>query len=199
MQWRMPSVADQQDDFEGQDDGTGNTSDGADGGSQSTGAAEDGGTQQGNSDGDDALRRLQSERDKETARANKLAKQLETLQKQATSAKDENATEVPPQVQQWITAAQQNAREALYKADGRLERYGVDPSLIRGDTPAEMQASAKALGDAMDKMERDIRDSVLQEHGFTPAPRDASSMGTKNFRTMDSKEFEALVDEALRG
>jgi hypothetical protein len=194
----IATVADEKDDFEEQTDRSDNTGDGDSGDEGTSGAA--GGTdeQQGESDAAEALRKLQSERDKETARANKLQKQLDVLGKQDTSANDKG-TEVPPQVQQWITAAQQNAREALYKADQRLERFGVDPSLIRGDTPAEMQASAKTLGEMVAKMERDIRDSVLQEHGFTPAPKDAASIGHKNFRTMDSKEFDALVDSALRG
>jgi len=191
-------VADQKDDFEEQSEDSENTGDGATGSKETTGAAEGTQESQGESGADETLRKLQSERDKEVARANKLQKQLDALNNQDTSAKDKG-TEVPDQVKEWITAAQQNAREALYKSDERLERFGVDPTLIRGETPAEMQASAKAIGELVDKMERDIRDSVLEEHGFTPAPRDASSMGTANFKTMDTKKFDALVEEALRG
>lgn len=186
-------MADQTDDFENQ---TENTDEGE---KESSGAAEATDKPEESSAEDEALRKMQSERDKETARANKLAKQLDVLQKQAASANDEKATEVPPQVQEWITAAQNNARDALYKSNEKLAEYDVDPSLIRGDTPAEMQATAKALGDFVDKMERDIRDSVLEEHGFTPAPKDAASIGRKDFRSMDKKEFDAIVDEALRG
>jgi hypothetical protein len=192
-------MADQKDDFESQDEGTENTDNGADGDEGTSGAAEGTGEQQGNSDGDETLRKMQSERDKETARANKLQKQLDALTKQDTSANDEKSTEVPPQVKEWITAAQKNAREALYRSDERFERFGVSPDLIKGDTPAEMQASAKSLSELVAKMETDIRDRVLEEHGFTPAPKDASSIGTKNFKTMDEKEFNALVDNALRG
>lgn len=186
-------MADQTDDFEEQNDNPDEDSE------DTSGAAEGTSGSEGGSGVDDALRKMQSERDKEVARANKLQKQLDALQKQATSASGEKDSGVPPQVQEWITAAQQNTRTALYKSNEKLAEYGVDPSLIRGDTPAEMQASAKLLGEFVDKMERDIRDAVLTEHGFTPAPKDASSMGRKNFRTMDSKEFEALVEEALRG
>lgn len=192
-------MADQTDDFESTTDGTENTSDGAEDKKETSGAAEGTDESQGKSEEEEALRKMQSERDKEVARANKLQKQLDALNQQDSSAKDTGESEVPPQVQEWITAAKKNTQDALYKSNEKLEEYDVDPALIRGDTPAEMQASAKALGEFVDRMERDIRDSVLEEHGFTPAPKDAASIGHKSFKSMDKKEFDAIVDEALKG
>jgi len=187
------------DDFENQDSGDdkgtqdkGTTDDGK----QDSGAAESSKSSEDTQSGDD-LRKMQSERDKETARANKAQKEVDKMK--AASAKSAGSTEVPPQVQEWIVAAQSRTRETLYESNPKFKAFGIDPTLISGDTPAEMTASAKSLSEFVETLEGTVRDSVLKEHGFDPAPKASAAMGRKDFNAMDTKEFDAIVEEALRG
>lgn len=187
------------DDFENQDSGDdkGTEDNGAqDGDKKDSGAAESGKSSEDTQSGDD-LRKMQSERDKETARANKAQKEVDKMK--AASAKSAGSTEVPPQVQEWINAAQSRTREALYEANPKFKTFGIDPTLISGDTPAEMTASAKTLTEFVDTLETTVRDEVLKEHGFDPSPKASASIGRKDFNKMDTKEFDAIVEEALRG
>jgi hypothetical protein len=160
-----------------------------------TGNAEPGDTSPPKS-GED-LSKLQSERDKETARANKLQKELDSLK--AASAKDAGAQGVPPQVQEWIVAAQRRTRDVLYESNPKFKAYNVGPDLITGDTPAAMEASAKSLAEFVDTLEGNVRDQVLRDHGFDPEPRASTRGPDKSFKSMNSEEFNRLVDQALRG
>ena len=143
---------------------------------------------------DDSARKLQSERDKETARANKAEAELKKLK--SSPAKGQEA---PAEVQEWIVAARENMRRALFAENPRFQQYGIDTNLIVGDTPAEMRASAQSLTEFVNNLHGQVRNDVLKEHGFDPEPVAAQAEPRKNFNKMDSKEFDALVAEALRG
>ena len=143
------------------------------------------------------LSKMQSERDREVARANKLQKELDALK--AASAKDAGAQGVPPQVQEWILAAQRRTREVIYDSNPKFKAYGVSPDLITGDSPAAMEASAQSLAAFVDTLEGNVRDQVLRDHGLNPEPRASTRAAGKSFASMSSEEFNRLVDEALRG
>ncbi len=185
------------DDFENQDDESGSSEQGTEDEQKDTDDAESksGSSEQSGSAKD--LSAMQSEKDKETARANKAVKELKAM-KDAT-AKDADGSEVPPQVQEWIVAAQSSARDALFKANPKFEQHGISPDLITGNTPAEMKASAKTLGEFVTKLEGNVRDSVLEEHGLDPEPKGSSSGVGNDFKGMSTEEFDKLVTEALRG
>ena len=172
------------------------TEGGEDTGQESTDAAA-GSDDTDTSKSDETIRKLQSERDKARADADKARKALEKVQ--AASAKDDGAAPIPPEVQEWITAAKSNSRDALYKASPRLDQYGVDPALITGDTPAEMRKSAESIDNFIAEMEGRIRNQVLEEHGFNPEPVTSPAEGRKSYKEMSKEEFEAEVEKALRG
>ena len=146
---------------------------------------------------DETIRRLQSERDKARAEADKARKALEKVQ--SATAKDAGSSSVPPEVEAWLTAAKDNSRDALYKRNPKLEQYGVDPSLITGDTPAEMRKSAESIDKFVSDMEGKIRNQVLEEHGFNPEPLTSPAEGRKNYANMSKEDFDAEVEKALRG
>ena len=145
----------------------------------------------------EAQRRLQSERDQERARANKAEKELKSLK--AASANGQGESGIPTNVNEWIVAAQENQRKALFAEYPEFSTYNIDAALIVGDTPAEMRASAKSLSEFVATLQGKVRQSVLVEHGFTPEPQSSQVTGRKDYATMDSKDFDKLVENALRG
>lgn len=151
------------------------------------------------SDSGALLKQMQSERDKAVALANKTQKELEQMKGKASASGKGRTASVPEEVQQWITAAKENTRKALFEQNEKFGQYGVDPSLIVGETPVEMRASAESLAKFVTEIESKVRGQVLVEHGFDPEPRSTTSTGRKDYATMDSKDFNALVEEALRG
>jgi hypothetical protein len=102
-------------------------------------------------------------------------------------------------VQEWIVAAQRRTRDVLYESNPKFKAYNVGPDLITGDTPAAMEASAKSLAEFVDTLEGNVRDQVLRDHGFDPEPRASTRGPDKSFKSMNSEEFNRLVDQALRG
>lgn len=185
-------------DFESQDDETTESENSDEDSQESQGGAASKGESDESTDNDETARRLQSERDKERARANKAEAELKKLK--ATSAKgQEQAPQAPAEVQEWIVAARDNMKRSLFAENPKFSQYGIDPNLIVGDTPAEMRASAKSLSDFVENLHGQVRSAVLQEHGYDPEPRASEAPGRKDFAKMDPKEFNALVDEAMRG
>lgn len=183
------------DDFDKTDGESGTPEPGAGTAQGDTGSAESG-MQSPAKSGED-LSKMQSERDREVARANKLQKELDSLK--AASAKDAGAQGVPPQVQEWILAAQRRTREVIYDSNPKFKAYGVSPDLITGDSPAAMEASAQSLAAFVDTLEGNVRDQVLRDHGLNPEPLASTRAAGKNFKTMDTAEFNRLVEDALRG
>jgi hypothetical protein len=145
------------------------------------------------------IRDLQSKADKAEARANKAEK---ALAKAKTSSAKVNGTadgDVPPEVAEWLKSTQVKFREDLFKEDTRFSQFKLDPALITGETPSEMRESQKALSEFVDKMEGQIRDSVLIEHGFKPEPRASERQKPVNYATMTSEEFAKHEAAALSG
>ncbi len=141
------------------------------------------------------LRDLQSRADKAEARANKLQKQLEA---QGKSSKNDGkeAGVVPPELQQWLTAAQDSARTRFYESDPRFKAYGVDPALISGATPEEMKGSADRLKKQIDRLETAIRKAILTEHGYVEEPRGGSNkMPKADWAGMSSEAFNKQLKE----
>lgn len=145
---------------------------------------------------DDRVRTLQSRADKAEAEANKLRKQLESLQ--GKTAK-ESEPALPAQVADWVSAAEERLRDQLYAEDPRLKEYGISADRIRGGTPAEMRASAAELSKSIDTMEQAIRNKVQLEHGIAPPPSAGPPDKRVSFDKMSSEEFNAYVEKALRG
>jgi hypothetical protein len=143
------------------------------------------------------IRDLQSKADKAEARANKAEKALK--QAKTSSASGDTGGDVPPEVAEWLKNTQSTFREDLFEEDPRFKRFDLDPALIQGETPSEMRESQKALIDFVDKMEGQIRDSVLVEHGFAPAPKASERQTPTNYATMTSEEFAKHEQAALAG
>lgn len=144
------------------------------------------------------IRELQSKADKAEARANKLAKELS--KGNTSSAKgDETPDGTPPEVKEWLETTQTNFRDDLYKEDPRFAKFDLDPSLISGTTPSELRASQKQLVEFVDKLEGQIRDAVLVEHGFKPEPKASERQAPTNYATMTSEEFAKIEAKALSG
>lgn len=139
-------------------------------------------------------RKLQSERDKERARANKLEAELRKLQEQAPKGiQPAPKGDLPPDVAVWLASAKEAARERWFNSDPRFSRYGLDVALVDGETPDAMQASAKRLSSLIDAIESKTRDSILAEHGISPAPAGGGSTALPDFMSMKDDDFDKLV------
>jgi len=178
---------DNDDEPEGKSEGTGGTDDAASGKAESEGSEAK------------RIRDLQSKADKAEARANKAEKALEKAN--TSSAKDDGTTsgDVPPEVAEWLKSTQTNFRDDLFAEDPRFKKFELDPALITGETPSQMRESQKALVEFVDKMEGQIRDSVLVEHGFKPEPKASERQPPVNYATMTSEEFAKHEQAALAG
>ncbi len=151
-------------------------------------------------DSDDSVEKrisaLQSKADKAEARANKAEKALKAKTDSARDSDKDSSGTVPEEVKAWLESARSGLRDDLFGSDERFKTFNLDPSLITGDTPADMRASQKALTEFVDKMEGQIRDSVLVEHGFQPEPKTSQRSEPVNYKTMSKEEFakaEAVV------
>lgn len=147
------------------------------------------------------IKDLQSAKDRAEAEANRLRKQLEG-KAPAKGPKDDgkNEGDVPPEFRQWLTAAQERVREGFYASEPRFKEYGVDPALITGNTPEEMKASATQLKKFVSRMESNIRNKVLREHGIAAvAPSGTPAGSKKTYKEMTAEEFERAVQAALNG
>jgi hypothetical protein len=145
------------------------------------------------------IRELQSKADKAEARANKLEKQLSKAQSSSARVDKGDGGAVPPEVKEWLSSVEGRLRDSLYAEDPRFSQYKLDPELITGGTPAEMQDSQKQLREFVDKMESEIRNAVLVEHGFRPEPKASPRSAPVNYATMTSEEFAKIEAEALSG
>ena len=181
------------------DDDEQDTSDDED--TQSSDAAGDKGSDsESKDDVEKRIRDLQSKADKAEARANKLQKQIDTRAKTKTAKGDDEPTgDVPPEVREWLNAAKERTVEQTFKSDERFQKYGIDPAFIQADTPGQLRERAKQLAEMLTKIEGQVRDEVLVEHGFNPAPATSERSDPVNYRTMSSEEFNKIADAALNG
>lgn len=145
------------------------------------------------------LRDLQSQKDKETARANKAEALLKKIQEGGKSGDGKPTGSVDPEVQKWLSVAKESARTRLYESDPRFKEYGLPPSLISGDSPEDMETSFTQLKRLVGKVESRVRDSVLKEHGFAEAPQSSSKTPKRDFANMSKEEFDKVVRAAMSG
>lgn len=176
-------------------------------GDTDTGSDEDGGDA-----GDDAPPADQRKKAdaKESKRINDLmgkwqaaearAKAAEAKLKQAgTSEGTDGGATVPPEVQAWMDVAKEAARERFYNADPRFAEYGLDQTVIEGDDPAAMQASAKRWKELVDTIESKARARVLEEHGINPGYQGSTPEPKRDFGAMSDEEFEREVRKHSAG
>jgi hypothetical protein len=143
------------------------------------------------------VRDLQSAKDKETARANKLQKELDALKQQATGKPGEKPKAVDPQLAEWQAELKTQVRTQFYESDPRFKEYGLSPDLITGSSPAEMRASLQALKKMVTKIESVARKKVLEETGAAPDLMGGGTVTTgpaKDFSKMSSEEFNKYLE-----
>lgn len=148
---------------------------------------------------DKRIRDLQSKADKAEARANKLQKELDEAVSKAAKVSDADEQEVPPQVRDWLLAAQERAQKGLYEQDQRFKDYQVPEAFITGDSPSKMKENAEALSNLVTQIEGQVRNKVLVEHGFAPEPATSERQDPKNYGNMSSEDFNKEFDKALGG
>ena len=132
------------------------------------------------------IRDLQAKADKAEAEANKLRKLIKDGGTEGAKTRD-------PEVERWMKAAQDATRERIYESDPRLKAAKISPTDIAGETPEEMRASAKNLTRLIARIETQVRNQVMQEHGFSAPPRGERAEPRVNYDTMDSDKFQELV------
>ena len=144
---------------------------------------------EGSSEPDDKrVNDLMSKWQKSEARNKELNERLETLEQKGKPAGTEDNPE------EWIQYMRESARDSVYASEPRLEKYGIDPSVIEGDTPASMKASLAALTGLMDRIETDSSNRTLKKAGITPDAR--GSAAKKAIVIPDNDEdFEAMVQK----
>ena len=93
----------------------------------------------------------------------------------------------------------ESARETLFKSDPRLERFGFKPDVIAGATAAEMQESLAKQKAFLDAVEGKLRNELLAEHGLTNDAAGGGSEKPRDFASMSSEDFQALVNRVTSG
>lgn len=132
------------------------------------------------------IRDLQSSLDKALAEVSKL-------KKGATGDKPEGKRPRDPEVERWVSAARDATLSRVYDSDPLFKELGIDRNLITGDTPDELEASAKQLSKLVTRIATRTRNKVLREHGFSPEPKGSGAEPRRNFGTMPDEEFQKLV------
>lgn len=142
---------------------------------------------------------LQSKFDKETARANKLQKQLDAL----TAAEKEDGTEARKSLSGGNASTDNGvldvARMLAYQTNPKLADYGVAMSDLNGSTAAEIVANAAALVAQFEKVETRIKNKVLADNGLAPDISDTPPPPKRDIANMSSEDFTKLYEAAMRG
>lgn len=142
---------------------------------------------------------LQSAKDKETARANKLQKQLDAI----AAATKEDGAEVgkPPVTIGGSTvdgAILDMARMFAFQQNPKLAEYGIAATDLNGGTPSEVAQAATELVARFEKIETQVRNKVLADQGLAPEI-DSGSAPTqaRDFSKMSKEDFQKVVAQAL--
>ncbi len=154
-------------------------------------------TEETNEESDKRVRELQSARDKETARANRLEKELAKLQ-----TRDEGSTGTTDPVRQAeLEEIRQDRLDSLLATEEfqPLKSYGIDPALITGTSRAEMRESAQELVGFIKSIETKVRNKTLREAGITPSPTSGTREPRKDYSKMSDEDFEKELNRALSG
>lgn len=187
-------MSNQDDLFDDGDEGEGTSADsGAAGGGDESG---DGKTPKST---DKRISDLQSAKDKETARANKLQKQLDAIL--AASKGDDAEGSKPPASaggNVMDPAILDMARMFAFQQNPKLSEYGVSSSDLNGSTPSEIAQAAAELVARFEKIETQVRNKVLAEQGLAPEIESgAPAKQVRDFSTMSKEDFKKVMDAAL--
>lgn len=145
---------------------------------------------------DKRIRDLQSQLDKEKARANQL-------EKLAGKGKDADQGDGTRSNDPETAALRQELREAsldaVYGEFKELRDFGIDRSLIEGATRAEMREAATALVGLIKSVETKARNKALSEHGIKAEPAGTTRTPPKDFAAMSDEEFEKVMAQNRAG
>lgn len=151
-------------------------------------------------DADKRISDLQSAKDKETARANKLQKQLEKLQARGADTDDGGAEgSKDPEDSALRQELREASLDAVFGEFEQLRSYGIDRALIEGATRAEMRESATALVALIKSVETKARNAVMKEHGIKAEPTGTSRTPPKSYGDMSADEIEKEIERAKSG
>lgn len=142
---------------------------------------------------------LQSEKDKETARANKLQKQLDAVLA-ASKGDDAEVSKPPAQASGGTQDAVilDMARMFAYQQNPKLADYGVSAADLNGSTPSEIAQSAAELVARFEKIETQVRNKVLADQGLAPEIDGAAPpRQPRDFSKMSKEDFQKVMDAAL--
>jgi len=148
---------------------------------------------------DKRIRDLQSQKDQETARANKAEKQLKALLGSGRNGGAEGGNP-PSGGNVGEDAVLDMARMFALQQHPKLAEYGLSTSDLDGSTPSEIAEYATGLVARIEKIETQARNKVLAESGMAPeieagTPRKKS----RDFSAMSKEDFDKVVAEALKG
>jgi hypothetical protein len=146
---------------------------------------------------DKRVRDLQSEKDKETARANKAEKEVLRLKKALVEpdAESENESSDSPPADAYVLDM---ARMFAYQQTPKLAEYDIPASALTGNTPMEIAASATELVTRFEKIETRVRNKVLAENGQAPElDGGGPPPPARDFSAMSKEDFNKLVDETM--
>lgn len=142
---------------------------------------------------------LQSAKDKETARANKLQKQLDAI---AAATKEDGAEDGKPAApvagDPTLSAMLDMARMFAFQQYPKLAEYGLTEADLSGNTPSEIAQGAAGLVARYEKIETQVRNKVLADNGMAPEI-EAGDTAPKpqDFSSMSSEDFKKVLDAAL--
>lgn len=145
---------------------------------------------------DKRISEMQSERDRETARANKAEKQLKAiLAAQNGGAEGGNP---PAGGDAGNSAILDMARMFAVQQHPKLAEYGLTESDLNGSTPAEIAANAAELVARFEKIETRALNKVLADRGLAPEI-DGQSPPPKarDYSTMPKEDFDKVLAKAL--
>lgn len=132
---------------------------------------------------------LMSDKDKETARANKAEKALEALRNGA-----EGSGSNDPATKALMAELREASLDSVYAEYPDLREYDIDRSLIDGTTRAEMRQSATALVALIKKVSTKSANKALAEAGVKPEPAGSTRRNAKSVTDMSDDEFLKMLD-----
>lgn len=143
------------------------------------------------------VKKLQSIADKATARANKLEKELEKLQKAQDGTGSEGSKD--PERQALEDELREDRLDSVFAEFEELKSYRVSRDAIEGRTRAEMRDSAAQLVGLIKRVETRTRNRVLKERGLTADATGATRGTPKNYANMSDEDFEKELARGKSG
>jgi hypothetical protein len=147
---------------------------------------------------DKRISEMQSERDRETARANKAEKELKRVL--ARQGADSGAGAPPASSGGDVAndAVLDMARMFAFQQHPKLAEYGLSAADLDGSSPAEIAEGAVSLVARFEKIETQARNKVLAETGHAPEIEGQSPPATKrDYSKMSKEDFDKVVAKAL--